>query len=66
MNPNQFDPIVRMRELKQLIGSSNATIYSYIKRNEFPKPVQISSNCVGWRLSAIEAWLKAKEQKHSA
>ena len=66
MNLTQFDRIVRMRELKQLIGSSNATIYRYIKRNEFPKPVQISANCVGWRLSAIEDWLKAREQKHSA
>ncbi|WP_108646636.1 helix-turn-helix transcriptional regulator [Polynucleobacter rarus] len=63
MNPLQFDRIVRMRELKKLIGLSNATIYRYIKRNEFPRPFQISANCVGWRLSVVEDWIKARENQ---
>jgi prophage regulatory protein len=62
MNKDSFNRIVRMRELKLLLGVSNATIYRHIKLNKFPKPIQLSTNIVGWRLSVVEAWINEKEQ----
>ena len=62
MNKHSFNRIVRMKELKLLLGVSNATIYRHIKLNKFPKPIQLSTNIVGWRLSVVEAWINEKEQ----
>jgi prophage regulatory protein len=62
MNKDSFNRIVRMKELKLLLGVSNATIYRHIKLNKFPKPIQLSTNIVGWRLSVVEAWIKEREQ----
>jgi len=63
MNSSEFDRLVRMKELKQLIGLSNASIYRYIKNGTFPKQIQLSQNCVAWRMSAIEKWIREKEYK---
>jgi prophage regulatory protein len=62
MNKDSFNRIVRMKELKLLLGVSNATIYRHIKLNKFPKPIQLSTNIVGWRLSVVEAWINEREQ----
>jgi len=62
MNKDSFNRIVRMKELKLLLGVSSATIYRHIKLNKFPKPIQLSTNIVGWRLSVVEAWINEKEQ----
>jgi prophage regulatory protein len=62
MNKDSFNRIVRIKELKLLLGVSNATIYRHIKLNKFPKPIQLSTNIVGWRLSVVEAWINEREQ----
>ena len=62
MRENDFNRIVRMKELKLLLGVSNATIYRHIKLNKFPKPLQLSTNIVGWRLNVVEAWIKEREE----
>lgn len=59
----EIDRIVRMKELKKILSLSNATIYRYIKLNQFPKQIQISSSIVGWRLSAVEEWIKQRENQ---
>jgi prophage regulatory protein len=65
MNINEFDRVVRMKELKKILGLSNATIYRYIKLNQFPKPIKFFTNIVGWRLSTIEEWIKEREAKQN-
>jgi len=39
---------------------SRATLYDFVKRGHFPKPVQISPNRIAWPESAIAAWIAAK------
>jgi prophage regulatory protein len=63
MNSNEFDRLVRMKELKQLIGLSNASIYRHIKNGTFPKQIHLSERCVAWRLSSVEKWIKEKAYK---
>ena len=63
MNTNEFDRLIRIKELKGLIGLSHASIYRHISNGNFPKPVHLSQRCVAWRMSAIEAWIKDKESK---
>ena len=60
---SEFDRLVRIKELKKLVGLSNATIYRLIRNGTFPKQVRLSDKCVAWRLSAIEAWIREKQSK---
>jgi prophage regulatory protein len=60
---SDFDRLVRIKELKQLIGLSNATIYRLIRNGTFSKQIHLSNKCVAWRLSAIEAWIREKQSK---
>jgi prophage regulatory protein len=60
---SDFDRLIRIKELKKLIGLSNATIYRLIRNGTFPKQIHLSDKCVAWRLSAIEAWIREKQSK---
>lgn len=40
-------------DLKEVIGLSKWTVYEQIKKGEFPRPVQLSANRVGWRDSDV-------------
>lgn len=39
---------------------SRATIYDFVKRGRFPKPIQISPNRVAWPSSVVSAWIASK------
>ena len=39
-------------------GLSRSTMYRKMQNGTFPKNVQISTRCAGWRESAIDAWLR--------
>ena len=62
MSEEKFDRLVRMKELKILVGLSNSLIYRLISLNNFPKPIHLSKRSVGWRLSVVEAWINEREQ----
>ena len=62
MSEEKFDRLVRMKELKILLGLSNSLIYRLISLNNFPKPIHLSKRSVGWRLSVVEAWINEREQ----
>ena len=55
--------ILRRPDVEARTGLSRSTIYDWMKRGEFPKPVALGSRMVGWRESDIQAWLEAREQK---
>ena len=45
---------------KGLIGVSDKTIWSWVKRGEFPAPVKLSPSVTVWRLSDVQAWMGKK------
>lgn len=57
--------ILRRREVETRTALSRSTIYEWMKRNYFPKPVCLGARRVGWRESEIEAWLAARPAKSS-
>lgn len=61
--PSPFSRIVRPRELSALLGISYSTVWRMQKRGDFPRPIQISTQAVGWRLADIEAWIAAREAR---
>lgn len=52
--------ILRRPEVERITGLSRSTIYRLIGKNEFPKPVRLSSNAVGWRSEDILAWVNSR------
>lgn len=57
-----IDRVVRLNELKSKTSLSKSAIYRGIEEGTFPPPFRIGKRAVGWRLSAINAWLDAAEQ----
>jgi len=51
------DRILRLAAVLDRTGLSRSTLYRKIGDGTFPKQVQIAYRCVGWRESAIAAWL---------
>jgi prophage regulatory protein len=52
------DRILRMKAVLERTGLSRSTLYRNVERGTFPKQVRIAERCIGWRESAIEAWLR--------
>lgn len=51
------DKIIRLPMVIERTGMSRSTIYWKIKEGSFPRQVQLSHRCSGWRESAIDTWL---------
>lgn len=56
--------ILRMREVIQRIGLSRSTIYKLMENNEFPRPMKLGSQAIGWRDTDIEAWIENRPLSH--
>lgn len=52
------DRILRINTVLARTGLSRSTMYRKMESGTFPRNVQISTRCVGWRESAIDAWLR--------
>ncbi len=49
--------LLNAKRTREFAGNAGlSTIYAWMARGEFPKPVRIGSNRVAWRLSDLEAW----------
>ncbi len=58
-NPSH-DRILRPRELAGYVGLSLATLWRLRRTQSLPEPIRLSKNCVGWRISVIDAWLATR------
>lgn len=56
--PETIDRIIRLPAVLDATGLSRATLYRKMQNGTFPKNVQISVRCAGWRESAIAQWLR--------
>jgi prophage regulatory protein len=58
MQTDTPDRILRIKTVLARTGLSRSTMYRKMQNGTFPKNVQISTRCAGWRESAIKAWLR--------
>lgn len=54
--------ILRMAEVQKLVGLHKSTIYRLIDANEFPKPIKLGPNSVGWLREEIDKWIATRER----
>ena len=56
-HPAQF---YRLPILKQRLGVSGSTIWSWCKKGTFPKPTKLSENYTAWNAAEVEAWAQSR------
>jgi len=52
------DRILRLKTVLERTGLSRSTVYRKMQNGTFPKNVQISVRCTGWRESAVNDWIR--------
>ena len=52
--------LIRIRQLREILGHSNATIYRLIKNAGLPAPIKLTSRTSAWDESAITLWISKK------
>lgn len=56
------DRVLRKREVLEIIGVSDTTLWRMQHQGEFPRPISISRNTKGWLLSTVYDWLYSRLQ----
>jgi prophage regulatory protein len=64
------EEILRLEDVLKLTKLSASTIYRYIRKGVFPKPVALGGTSAkqgasGWRASEVEAWMKSRTAKET-
>jgi prophage regulatory protein len=57
------DRIVPTGGVLEQVPVDRSTLWRMVQRGEFPPPIQITSARIGWRQSAIAAWLRQREEQ---
>ena len=52
--------LLRRPEVETRTGLSRSTLYDWMKKNRFPKPVKLGERIVAWRESDIDQWLESR------
>jgi len=53
---------VRRHQLREMVPLADTTIYDMEQRGEFPQRFYLTSRCVVWDLSEVEAWLEDRRR----
>lgn len=57
--------ILKEVEVIEKIGLSHTTLYRLMKLNQFPRPLRLSANRVGWSLQSLEKWIQERQDNLS-
>lgn len=56
------DKFLRSHRLPEITGLSLSSLYRLIRRGEFPPPVRLSAQAVGWAASDVERWIESRKE----
>lgn len=51
------DRILRLNAVLERTGLTRSTLYRKIQQGTFPRQLQLSARCAGWRESAVAEWM---------
>ena len=46
----------RLSHLTKTLDVSGSSIWAWVKKGTFPKPIKLSANCTAWNADDIEEW----------
>jgi prophage regulatory protein len=52
--------LLRLPEVKLLVGLSRSTLYLKIARGEFPAPIKLGGRAVAWIAHEIQDWVETR------
>lgn len=55
--PIKADPLLSVKDLKTLLGLGESTIWQWVRKGKFPKPIKLSKTLSRWKQSKVEAWI---------
>lgn len=58
--PTKSCRIMRRREVLDRLGIGQSTLYYWIKRGKFPRPLPLGSKLVGWPEDVVDGWIAAR------
>lgn len=50
---------IRQAGLLAVLPISSATLWRWVSRGQFPRPVKLSARVTAWPIEAVQAWLTA-------
>jgi prophage regulatory protein len=62
LGPRSIKRTIRRVELRQIVPLADTTIYEMERRGDFPRRFYLTSRCVVWDLSEVEAWLEDRRR----
>ena len=54
------EQFLRRAEVERITGLSRSAIYAAMRAGTFPEVIKISRYAVAWRVTEIEAWMRAR------
>ena len=52
--------VIKLKDVIDTTGLSKSSIYAYMARGDFPKPIQLGPRAVAWIEEEVQAWLFEK------
>ena len=56
------DRILRPREVCEVLGLSRTTLWRRTRDGDFPPPIRLGANFIGWRSTDVEGWLQGRPE----
>jgi prophage regulatory protein len=57
------DHLIRFEALQAQVPAGHSTIYDWMAKGLFPRPVKIGARAVAWRQSDIDRWLEDRARQ---
>ena len=58
--------LIRRKEVQTKTGLCASSIYTLMKKGDFPQSLQISIRCVAWIESEVDQWISDRIASHKA
>ena len=58
--------ILKLPAVKARTALSRSTLYKFISRGSFPKPLRLGPRAVGWLEAEVDEWIAARAKSRDA
>lgn len=52
--------VIKLKDVINTTGLSRSSIYAYMAKGEFPKPIQLGPRAVAWIEEEVQGWLQMR------
>ena len=57
---NMNEKFLRLHEVKRRTGLSRTTIYDWMSKGKFPRPIHLGVRSVAWREKKVNQWMQER------